>query len=166
MAADVSAETVYAAFGGKQRLMQGVTGAAILGESSGGGGGGQWVHDILALPAPRQRLRARAAHACTHLSATRAVHTMIRGAADSEPFAAELRARLLAERLALHTLRCNQFLRGHLRAGLTVEQAAQRYCALLSPELHHLLTSELGWRADHHREWVSALLERDLLTDP
>jgi hypothetical protein len=64
------------------------------------------------------------------------------------------------------TLRCTQFLSGHLRAGLTVEQAAQRYCALLSPELHHLLTSELGWRADHHREWVSALLERDLLTDP
>ncbi len=88
---------------------------------------------------------------------------MIRGAADSEPFAADLHGRLLAERLGLHATRCRQFLAGHLRAGLTVEQAAQRYSALLSPELHHLLTTELGWAADQHQQWVTALLEADLL---
>ena len=53
-----------------------------------------------------------------------------------------------------------------LRAGLTVEQAAQRYSALLSPDLHHLLTRDMGWPAAQHQSWVTALLEADLLTDP
>jgi hypothetical protein len=58
-----------------------------------------------------------------------------------------------------------QFLAGHLRAGLTVEQAAQRYSALLSPDLYHLLTREMGWPATQHQQWVTALLETDLLDE-
>jgi len=69
----------------------------------------------------------------------------------------------LTERLSLHAVYCRQFLTGRLRAGLTVQQAAQRYSALLSPELHHLLTVELGWPAGQRQRWVTALLEADLL---
>ncbi|HYB88620.1 MAG TPA: hypothetical protein VEC76_17360 [Streptosporangiaceae bacterium] len=48
-------------------------------------------------------------------------------------------------------------------AARRVEQAAQRYSVLLSPELHHLLITEMGWTAGQHRRWVTGLLEAGLL---
>ena len=38
-----------------------------------------------------------------------------------------------------------------------------RFCALASPELFHVLTVEFGWTADQHREWLTDLLEAELL---
>ena len=38
-----------------------------------------------------------------------------------------------------------------------------KYCVLTSPELYHLLTVEMGWRADRHQEWVTELMKSDLL---
>jgi AcrR family transcriptional regulator len=163
-AAGVAAETVYATFGGKRGLMEAVITDAVHGRFDTGADS-RWAQQIQALPMPRERLRAWVANSCGHLKATSAVHAMIRGAADSEPSAAGLRERLLAERLSAHTTRCRQFLAGHLRTGLTVEQAAQRYSALLSPDLHHLLTREMGWTAAQHERWVTGLLEADLLAN-
>jgi AcrR family transcriptional regulator len=163
--ADVAPETVYATFGGKRGLMEAIITAAIRNQDDIAEDA-RWAGQIQTLATPQERLRAWVAHTCERLKATSPVHAMIRGAADSEPFAAALRERLLAERLSLHTTRCHQFLAGQLRAGLTVEQAAQRYSALLSPDLHHLLTRDMGWPAAQHQSWVTALLEADLLTDP
>ena len=163
-AAGVAAETVYAGFGGKRGLMEAIITAAIQ-DQDDTSEDAQWAEQLRALATPQERLRAWAAHTCAHLKDTSPVHAMIRGAADSEPFAAELRIRLLAERLALHATRCRQFLAGHLRTGLTVEQAAQRYNALLSPDLHHLLTTDMGWPAAQHQQWVTALLQADLLAE-
>jgi AcrR family transcriptional regulator len=162
--AGVAAETVYATFGGKRGLMEAVITAAIE-DQDDTAEDARWAGQIRTLATPQQRLQAWVAHTCTRLQATSPVHAMIRGAADSEPFAADLRERLLAERLSLHTTRCHQFLAGHLRAGLTIGQAAQRYSALLSPDLHHLLTKEMGWPATQHQQWVTALLEADLLDE-
>jgi hypothetical protein len=39
----------------------------------------------------------------------------------------------------------------------------QRYRALTSPELYHLLTVELGWSAGQHRAWLTDLLAVELL---
>jgi hypothetical protein len=69
----------------------------------------------------------------------------------------------LRDRLSAQTERIGTYLAGALRPGLSVEEAGQRYCALASPELYYLLTAELGWTADEHREWVTSLLEKDLL---
>jgi hypothetical protein len=33
----------------------------------------------------------------------------------------------------------------------------------MSPEMHTLLTVELGWTPNQHREWLSHLLEAELL---
>jgi AcrR family transcriptional regulator len=162
--AGVAAETVYASFGGKRGLVEAVITAAIRSQDDSGEDT-PWADQIRALATPRERLRAWVTHTCARLTATSPVHAMIRGAADSEPFAADLRERLLAERLSLHTIRCRQFLAGHLRAALTIEQAAQRYSALLSPDLYQLLTREMGWPATQHQQWVTALLEADLLDE-
>ena len=100
------------------------------------------------------------------LSRTRPIHAVIRGAADKEPFAAALGKRLLHDRLTNQTARIGQYLGDHLRAGLSVAEAGERYCALASPELYYLLTVELGWTADQHRKWLTELLEIELLGPP
>jgi hypothetical protein len=87
---------------------------------------------------------------------------VIRGA-DKEKFAAALGWRLLKDRLDGQTERIRRYLQDHLREGLSLEDAGQRYCALVSPEPYHLLTVEFGWSPDQHRAWVTALLQADLL---
>ena len=56
-----------------------------------------------------------------------------------------------------------QHVRLPLREGLTLRQAAERFCALTSPELHHLTIAELGWSRRRHEEWITELIERELL---
>ena len=51
---------------------------------------------------------------------------------------------------------------GCLRKELTVEQAGERACALMSPELHHLLTVGLEWTPEQHRRWLCHLLMAEL----
>jgi hypothetical protein len=97
------------------------------------------------------------------LARTRPIHAVIRGAADKEAFAADLGRRLLHDRLTAQTERIGEYLGDHLRPGLSVDQAGQRYCVLASPELYYLLTVELGWTADQHRSWLTDLLKTELL---
>ena len=83
-----------------------------------------------------------------------------------KPFAADLGRRLLTERLANQTERIRRYLGDDLRPGLSVAEAGQRYCALASPELYHLLTVELAWTAEQHRSWLTQLLHTELLGSP
>ena len=70
------------------------------------------------------------------------------------------------ERLANHTDRIREHLGDDLRPGLSVAEAGERHCVLVSPELYQLLTVELGWTANRHRAWVATLLEAELLEAP
>jgi hypothetical protein len=94
------------------------------------------------------------------------VHAVLRGAADGHPFAAELSARMLELRLQLQANNLEASLGTSLRPGLTLRQAAERYSALLSPELYHLLTVERRWTTRRYAAWVNDLLDHDLLGEP
>ena len=50
-----------------------------------------------------------------------------------------------------------------LRPGLTFEDAAEHYSALLSPELFHLLTVVRGWDPDRSAAWLGETLCREFL---
>jgi AcrR family transcriptional regulator len=163
-AAEVSQETIYATFGSKRGLLEGVIEATIRGpgasvplEEQPGWG------EIEQLPTPRERLRAYVRFSCDVLARTSPIHKIIRGASDGEPFAVELRARLLRERLESNTKRIRQYVGEALRPGVPLEVAAERYCALSSPEMHHLMTVELGWSQQAYEEWLAALAEAELL---
>jgi hypothetical protein len=118
---------------------------------------------VARLPDERVRLEKMVEYSCRILTRTRPIHAVIRGAADKEPFAAALGKRLLHDRLTNQTVRIRQYLGKTLREGLSVGQAGQRYCALTSPELYQMLTVEFGWTAEQHREWITTLLEAELL---
>jgi hypothetical protein len=104
-------------------------------------------------------------YSCRILARTCPVHAIIRGAADKEPFAAALGRRLLEERLAVQTERIGRLIGPALRPALSLAEAGQRYCALASPDLYHVLTVQLGWTAGHHRAWLTELMRAELLRD-
>jgi hypothetical protein len=125
-----------------------------------------WWRTVANLPSAAERLDKMVEHSCRTLAPTRPLHTIVRDAAERVVFGAELGRELQQERLRIQTDRIRHFLRHELRPGLSVADAAQRYCALTSPELYHTLTVELGWTADAHRAWLTRLLHGELLGTP
>jgi AcrR family transcriptional regulator len=163
-AAGVSPDTVYVSLGGKQGLLEGVLSLARSDPEDPTQRDQQHRRDeVGALADPRQRLRRLVELSCETLARTDPVHAVLRGAADGHPFAAELYARMLALRLEVQARNLETYLGDSLRPGLTVEQAAEHYSALLSPELYHLLTVTQRWTTRRYASWVTDLLDRDLL---
>ena len=113
-----------------------------------------------------ERLATLVEFSCQILARTRPIHAIIRGAADKEAFAATLERRMLKERLTAQTERIRRYLGEALRPELSIAEAGERYCALASPEMYHLLTVDLSWTADQHRQWLTQLLQTELLGTP
>jgi AcrR family transcriptional regulator len=162
-AAGVSSETIYQSFGGKRGLLEGAIEMAIAGAEDGAASQERWRMEIGELPGAPERLEMIVDYSCRILARTRPLHSVIRGAADKEPFAADLGRRLLGDRLSAQTERIRTYLADDLGPELSVDEAGQRYCVLASPELYYLLTVELGWTADQHKEWLTRLLATELL---
>jgi AcrR family transcriptional regulator len=159
--AGVSPETIYLALGGKRGLLEGVM--DITGPHGSVAEDDQWWHMVAQLPSASERLDKMVEYSCRILARTRPIHAIIRGAADKEAFAAAMGQRLLQERLNNQTERIRHYLGEHLKPGLSVAEAGERYCALASPELYHVLTVDFGWTADQHRQWLTQLVRTQLL---
>jgi AcrR family transcriptional regulator len=163
-AARVSPDTIYVSVGGKQGLLEGVLALARYDpEDPAQRDQAYRREEIGALVDPHERLRRLVALSCQALARVSPVHAVLRGAADGHPFAAEMYARMLGLRLQIQAHNLEASLGGSLRPGLTVAQAAERYSALLSPELYHLLTVERRWSTRRYASWVTELLDHDLL---
>jgi AcrR family transcriptional regulator len=159
--AGVSPETIYVSFGGKRGLLEGVM--DITGPHDSVADDESWWQMVGELPDAAQRLDRMVEYSCRILARTRPIHAIVRGAADSEPFASALGRRLLDERLSNQTERIRCYLDNELRPGLSLAESGERYCALASPELYYLLTVELGWTAEQHKSWLTELLRAELL---
>jgi AcrR family transcriptional regulator len=163
--AGVSPETIYSSLRGKRGLLEGVIEAAITGPDGAVMLHQRWVHEVRELPTAAERLRGWVAASCRTLARTSPVHAVIRGAADREEFAVDLRRRLLERRVDEIVRLAGHLLDGALRPGMTTREAGERYAALASPEMHHLLVVEMGWSAERHREWLTETAVAQLL-DP
>jgi AcrR family transcriptional regulator len=157
--AGVSPQTIYQSLGGKRGLLESLIETAIAGVPPDDA----WWDTVAGLDAARARLEAMIEYSCDVLARTMPIHAVIRGAADKEAFASTLGRRLLSDRLTAQTERVRRYLADDLRPGLSVTEAGQRYSALASPDLYHVLVGELGWSAVSHRAWLTQLLETDLL---
>jgi AcrR family transcriptional regulator len=159
--ASVSPETIYLSLGGKRGLLEGVM--DITGPHDTAADDDKWWTMVAQLPGASERLDKMVEYSCRILARTWRIHAIIRGAADKEAFAAALGRRLLEERLANQAERIHRYLADDLRPGVSAAEAGERYCALASPELYHLLTVQLGWPAPRHRTWLTELLHAELL---
>ena len=88
--AGVAPETIYLSVGGKRGLLEGVINSAIAGDESQVADDQRFWDDVALLPTARKRLDKMVEYSCRILARTRPIHAVIRGAADSEDFAAAL----------------------------------------------------------------------------
>jgi AcrR family transcriptional regulator len=166
--AAVNVKTVYAHFPAKRDLLREVLDQAVAGDDAPVAIPDRpEVAAILAEPNPECKLRLHAAHAVAISQRATAVDQMLRSAAAVDPEAAELwRKGSRARQAGMAQFARHLFEGGHLRAGLTVEQAADRLAVLIDPEVYRLTVGVRGWDPEQHEDWLAEMLIASLLRAP
>lgn len=164
-AAGVSVQTVYKAFGNKPRLAKAVFDVAMAGD-----------HEPVAMlqrqslgkvrdePDPHTKFRLYGEFLAEVAPRHVPVQLVIRDSAAADPEAAAVWADLQVERLTGMTL----FARalhddGHLRSGVTTNEARDVLWTYNSAELFQLLVLERGWTPERYGRWVADALTAALL---
>ncbi len=161
--AGVSADTIYKAFGNKQQLMKAVYDVTVAGDDEPVPIGQRPpVQRALQASDPGEKMRLYArfvADFMVRLGGLLAVLT------DADPEIAEVLAVTEAERLTgVRAFVSHLAGAGHLRAGLSQDQAADACWALTSPQLFAQLTQARGWTAEAYRGWLADMLAATLLS--
>ncbi len=163
--AEVSPETVYAAFKNKRSILSGLIDVSIAGDDTpvailerG------WVQQMRAEADPRHRLEILARNGRLMLERWTPVYEVLRGAAGADPKIASLwelnkRQRFEGQRALLRILTEGS----PLREGLSPNAATDVLFAIGSPETYRLLVTDRGWSADRFERWYSDALARLLL---
>lgn len=163
--AGVAAETVYAAFGSKRKVLAHLLDIAV--------GGDDAPIPVLERPEPlaafrekdqRQQLRMMADGIAGAMGRAAPVFEIMRIAAKTEPDIANLLQHLSKERrqnmeIIIERIAAN----GSLREGIDIAQAADTLWTLTSAEVFLLLTVDRGWSRDQYVEWLADSLIRLLL---
>lgn len=167
-ASDTPMATLYRLFGSKRNVLQQVMNVAFVGDDEP-----VTLHERpLAVSAaaqadPAAMLRGFAALARDALSRSGPLHHVLRTAAAVDADAAELLENNRRER-ANGQARVVEGLRERdaLRPGLDSAKALDAAYALMSPELHHVLTVDRGWGDDEYERWLADTLCATLLVSP
>src|SRR5215467_7968823 len=159
-AADTPLPTVYRLFGSKRALL-----TAVLDTSLGGDdqpiafAARPAVRAARAEPDPVKMLDAFARIARELMDRSSAIQRVLATAAQVDAEAAELLAEIRRQR---HTGQSRIVAaldaRGALDPGLDTSEAADIVYALMSPEMHRILTVERGWPADRYERWIARSL--------
>lgn len=163
--AGVSVETVYKAFGNKPGLVKAVFDVAIVGDMEDVPLlQREFVRQNMAEPDPRKRLMSYGAHLAATSRRTCPVQIVVRDAAASDAGGAEVWDQLQQERLAGMTAFASHLhAGGHLRAGVSMEEARDVLWAHTSVELWDLLVNRRGWDPERFGTWVAGQLIAALL---
>ena len=162
-AAGVSVETIYKGFGGKPGLVRAIVERGLAGV---GPVPAEQRSDHIrdTEPDPRRILAAWGALTTEVGPRVAPILTLARDAAASDPEVAAILQQISAARLERMTLNARGLLdAGHLRSGITLEQAADIMWTYSSPELYDLLVLRRGWPADHFGRFVAQALISALL---
>jgi AcrR family transcriptional regulator len=158
--AGVAPETVYAAYRSKAGLLESVVLSAVHrdGESDDVLER-RWVMELLRLPEPSARLAALARHTAATVKLTSPMYAVIREAGEPKGLQRQLlEMRFREQRTVMAAIAKGE----SLPSGLTVEDAADTFSALASPELHHVLTVDRGWSQRRYARWLERTVESAL----
>jgi AcrR family transcriptional regulator len=164
--ADTPLPTVYRLFGSKRALL-----AAVLDTAFGGDdqpiafGDRPEVRAARAEPDPAKMTAAFARIVAEFMQRSSAILNVLATAAQVDPEAAELLAQIRQQRYTGQS-RIVAALRGTggLDPDLDPDEANDIVYALLSPEVHLILTVERGWPADRYERWIARSLSTFLRT--
>jgi TetR/AcrR family transcriptional regulator, regulator of autoinduction and epiphytic fitness len=159
-AADVPLPTVYRMFGSKRALL-----AAVLDTSFGGDdqpiafGDRPAVRAARAETDPAKMVTAFARIAREFMDRSSAILHVLATAAQVDPDAAGLLAEIRRQRhVGQSRIITALDAAGALDPGLDTAEAADIVYALLSPDVHRILTIERGWPADRYERWIARSL--------
>jgi AcrR family transcriptional regulator len=163
--AGVATQTVYKAFGNKPGLMKAIVDVAIVGDDEPVPMmEREFVRRNMAEPDPARKLRDYGAHITEVGPRVNDLALLVRDAAAADPAAAGIWDQMQEERLTGMT----QFARhlrdgGHLRRGVSVDEARDVLWAHNSVELWDLLVNQRGWSPKRYGRWVGNQLVAALL---
>jgi AcrR family transcriptional regulator len=152
----VAPETVYAVYSNKGGLLEAVVRGAVLRDDEPEKVlERRWVRRLLQQPDLRARLRSLVRHTAGTLERTSPLCEVIREAGTGSSELADLNERLRELRFGGQAEIIAAIAKDDsLRPGLTIEEAADTFSALASPELHHLLTVGRGWSQRRYERWL------------
>jgi AcrR family transcriptional regulator len=166
--AGVSVETVYKSFGNKVGLVKAVFDVAIVGDDEPIPMlQRELVRRIEAEPDPRRMFMMYGDHLAKAGPRAGRIQLLIRSAGATDPEAHSLWKELLGQRLyGMSAFAHHLHEGGHLRPGISVEDARDILWTYNSVELYDLLVLERGWEPERYGRWIAealiaALLPRD-----
>jgi AcrR family transcriptional regulator len=167
-AAGVALDTVYAAVGPKAALFRLLLETAISGQDEAVPAEERdYVRALRAEPDPARKLAIYAGAVVRIQARLAPLFVVARAAAPADPELAALWREIGARRAANMRLVAQELAAtGRLRAGLTVEEAADVIWATNASEFYALLVLERGWAPDRFERWLAAAWQRLLLRDP
>ena len=125
-----------------------------------------WVKHLRRLPDLAARIAGFPRHTAQTTELTSPIYAVIASAGTGEDELADLQRSLLEMRFTGQREIMIALAQGQLlRPGLTVEQAADTFSALASPELHHLLRVKRGWSRRRYAHWLEQTVKAALLGD-
>ncbi len=161
--ADVSVDTIYKSFGGKAGLVRAIRTRALEGA---GPVSAERRSDQLHGPDadPRAIVRAWGALSAEVGPRVSPVLLLIRDAAVTDPSTRTLVQEMDADRLHRMTQNARRLHdAGHVRAGVTLTEAADVLWTFSSPELYELLVLRRGWSADRYGRFIADAMIHALL---
>ncbi|MDQ3897158.1 MAG: TetR/AcrR family transcriptional regulator [Actinomycetota bacterium] len=163
--ARVSVETVYKAFGNKAGLVKAVVDVAIVGDDEPVPMlQRDRVRRMEAETDPRRKLTMYGEHLAESAPRRVPVELLVRAAAAGDPGAARVWEELEIERLTgMEFFARHLHEGGHLRPGVTVDEARDVLWTCNSAEVYDLLVLRRGWSAEHYGRWVAGVLAAALL---
>lgn len=154
--AGVAAPTVYAAFGSKRGILQGLMERAAFSS-----GYTNLVREAMQSNDPETRLRYAAKIARSIYDSLRSESEVLRGATAVAPEFVREKERLRYERQAGLIRLVEE--KGALRHGLTAAAARDILWTLTSYDVHRRLVIERKWSADRYEQWLGDALVLTLL---
>ena len=163
--AGVSVETVYKAFGNKAGLVKSVVDVAIVGDDEPVPMlQRELVRRIEDEPEPRRKLAIYGEHLTQSAPRHVPVQLLVRAAASSDQGAADVWEQMTAERLTGMTAFARHLHEGgHLRPGVSVDEARDVLWTYNSAELYELLVMRRGWSPERYGAWITDALVAALL---
>lgn len=163
--AGVSTETIYKAFRNKPGLVKALFDVAIVGDDEPIPMlDRDRTHEIRAEPDARKKLVMYGQHLSEAGPRAARIQLLIRSAAATDTEAAVVWNRMAEERL-IGMMRLAQDLHdgGHLRPGISVDDARDVLWTCNSVEIYDLLVLQRGWSADRYGRWVAEAMIAALL---
>ncbi len=163
--AGVSVETVYKTFGNKPGLVKAVFDVAVVGDDEPVPMlQREFVQRNTAEPDPQRKLLAYGEHLSETLPRSAPIQLVVREAAATDPGALGVWEQLQAERLTGMTAFARHLHEGgHLRPGVSMEEARDVLWAHNAVELWELLVRLRGWSDARFGRWVGNQLVAALL---